>query len=198
MEITSGTKQNFVSTLTFIVGVALTTLCFFFISCGASTQSQKWPIAEISSSHPTETTGTSESLEGSVSLPSSAKIKSERLRPLTGAFRNQQLQRFNALTSTRVSREYSLTFVSNCDLDVLKGFVAKGWSPIVFLDHGNTPRLWAMVGYDTSGRIQLVTWNLKNQSGADVARGIYIFRLEAEDTVAKNRTNAVGKILVAE
>ncbi|MCH8290105.1 Ig-like domain repeat protein [Candidatus Poribacteria bacterium] len=43
-----------------------------------------------------------------------------------------------------------------------------------------------------------VKWNLKNQSGADVARGIYIFRLEAEDTVAKNRTNAVGKILVAE
>ncbi len=45
---------------------------------------------------------------------------------------------------------------------------------------------------------QLVTWNLKNQAGAAVARGIYIFRLEAEDIATKNRSNAVGKILVIE
>ncbi len=43
-----------------------------------------------------------------------------------------------------------------------------------------------------------VTWDLKNQSGTDVARGVYIFRLEAEDTVTNNHTNAVGKILVVE
>ena len=45
---------------------------------------------------------------------------------------------------------------------------------------------------------QLVTWNMKNQSGANVARGVYIFRLEAEDTATNNRTNVVGKILVVE
>jgi methionine-rich copper-binding protein CopC len=45
---------------------------------------------------------------------------------------------------------------------------------------------------------QLVTWNLKNQAGAAVARGIYIFRLEAEDVATKNRSNAVGKMLVIE
>ena len=43
-----------------------------------------------------------------------------------------------------------------------------------------------------------VMWNLTNQSGVDVARGIYIFRLEAEDVVTSNRTNAVGKIVVVE
>ena len=43
-----------------------------------------------------------------------------------------------------------------------------------------------------------VTWDLTNQSGIDVARGIYIFRLEAEDIVTSNRTNAVGKIVVVE
>ena len=43
-----------------------------------------------------------------------------------------------------------------------------------------------------------VTWDLTNQSGTDVARGIYIFRLEAEDIVTSNRTNAVGKIVVVE
>ena len=43
-----------------------------------------------------------------------------------------------------------------------------------------------------------VRWDLTNQSGTDVARGIYIFRLEAEDVVTSNRTNAVGKIVVVE
>ena len=43
-----------------------------------------------------------------------------------------------------------------------------------------------------------VRWDLTNQSGTDVARGIYIFRLEAEDIVTSNRTNAVGKIVVVE
>ena len=45
---------------------------------------------------------------------------------------------------------------------------------------------------------QLVTWDLKNQAGAAVARGVYIFRLEAEDVATKNRSNAVGKMLVIE
>ena len=45
---------------------------------------------------------------------------------------------------------------------------------------------------------QLVTWNLENQSGADVARGVYVFRLEAQRAGAKERTNAIGKILVVE
>ena len=43
-----------------------------------------------------------------------------------------------------------------------------------------------------------VRWDLTNQSGVDVARGIYIFRLEAEDVVTSNRTNAVGKLVVVE
>ena len=45
---------------------------------------------------------------------------------------------------------------------------------------------------------QLVTWNLENQAGADVARGVYIFRLQAHRTGAEDRTNVVGKILVVE
>ena len=45
---------------------------------------------------------------------------------------------------------------------------------------------------------QLVTWNLENQSGADVARGVYIFRLEAQRTGSEERANVVGKVLVVE
>ena len=42
-----------------------------------------------------------------------------------------------------------------------------------------------------------IKWNLKNQSGTAVARGLYVFRLEAVNG-AGNRANAVGKILVVD
>ncbi len=42
-----------------------------------------------------------------------------------------------------------------------------------------------------------VKWNLENQSGTAVARGLYVFRLEAVNG-AGNRANAVGKILVVD
>ncbi len=42
-----------------------------------------------------------------------------------------------------------------------------------------------------------VSWQLKNSAGNRVARGIYVFRLEAVDG-AGNRANAVGKILVVD
>ncbi len=44
---------------------------------------------------------------------------------------------------------------------------------------------------------QLVKWNLENQAGTPVARGIYVFRLEAINA-AGNRANVVGKVLVVE
>lgn len=44
---------------------------------------------------------------------------------------------------------------------------------------------------------QLVKWNLENQAGTSVARGLYIFRLEAVNS-AGNCANVVGKVLVVE
>ncbi len=44
---------------------------------------------------------------------------------------------------------------------------------------------------------QLLKWNLENQAGNAVARGLYIFHLEAINA-AGNSANAVGKVLVVE
>ena len=44
---------------------------------------------------------------------------------------------------------------------------------------------------------QLVKWNLENQAGISVARGLYVFRLEAINA-SGNRANVVGKVLVVE
>ena len=44
---------------------------------------------------------------------------------------------------------------------------------------------------------QLVKWNLENQAGNPVARGLYIFHLEAINA-AGNSANAVGKVLVVD
>ena len=42
-----------------------------------------------------------------------------------------------------------------------------------------------------------IKWNLENQAGTPIARGLYVFRLEAVNG-AGNRANAVGKILVVD
>ena len=44
---------------------------------------------------------------------------------------------------------------------------------------------------------QLLKWDLRNQAGNSVARGIYVFRLEAVNA-SGNRANVVGKVLVVD
>ena len=155
MGITSSTNQNVNSTLTFNIGISLTVLCFLFFGCGGSTRNDPYRIAEHKPTGSGKTAVPGKSVNQPSSLPPSAEVSQGRLRPLVDTFKSQQPQNLNALNATTVGKAYSLTIVSNCDLDVLKGFIVKGWAPIVSLRTGSRSQLWAMVGYGATGEIVL-------------------------------------------
>lgn len=155
MRITSTTNQSFNTAWTLNIGIYLTVLCFIFSGCGGSTRNDPYRIPELKPTGSGKTTVPQKSVKQTSSLPPSAEINRGQLRPLVETFKSQQPQNFNALNATTVGRAYSLTIVSNCDLDVLKGFIAKRWAPIVSLRTSGRSRLWAMVGYSPAGEVVL-------------------------------------------
>ena len=155
MRITSTTNQSFNTAWTLSIGIYLTVLCFIFFGCGGSTRNDPYRIPELKPTGSGKTTVPQKSVKQPSSLPPSAEINRGQLRPLVETFKSQQPQNFNALNATSVARAYSLTIVSNCDLDVLKGFIAKRWAPIVSLRTSGRSRLWAMVAYSPAGEVVL-------------------------------------------
>lgn len=155
MRITSTTNQSFNTAWTLSIGIYLTVLCFLLLGCGGSTRNDPYRIPELKPTGSGKTTVPQKSVKQPSSLPPSAEINRSQLRPLVETFKSQQPQNFNALNATSVGRAYSLTIVSNCDLDVLKGFIAKRWAPIVSLRTSGRPRLWAVVGYGQARDVTL-------------------------------------------
>ena len=151
MEITSRFSQYLNPVLRFRTGLLLVVFCFSFLSCGTSQRR----IAEHKPSGSAKANAPSEPAKGASSLPSDAEVNRSALRPLVETFKSQQPQDFNALNATTVGRAYSLTMVSNCDLDVLKGFIVKGWVPIVSLRSSSRSQLWAVVGYSAADQVVL-------------------------------------------
>ncbi|MDE0298793.1 MAG: hypothetical protein OXN17_09190 [Candidatus Poribacteria bacterium] len=155
MRITNPTNWCFNSAWTVSVGISLTVVCFLIFGCGGSPRNDPYRIAELKPSGTGKSTVPRKSVEQPSSLPASAEINRGQLRPLVETFESQQPQNLNALNATSVGRAYSLTIVSNCDLNVLKGFIARRWAPIVSLRTSGRPRLWAVVGYGQAGDVTL-------------------------------------------
>ena len=155
MRITNATNRSVNTAWMLSIGISLTVLCFVFFGCGGSTRNDPYHIAEHKPTGSGKTAVPGISVNEPSSLPPSAEVSQGRLRPLVDTFKSQQPQNFNALNATTVGRAYSLTMVSNCDLDVLKGFIVKGWAPIVSLRTSSRSQLWAIVGYGTAGEIVL-------------------------------------------
>ena len=95
------------------------------------------------------------------SLPDSATVQLQKLPYVRNAFKEAPrvgsrggLDDFYAMTRSRVQ---NLAIISNCSLDVLKAFTAKGWPPIVMIQfQGRSPEIVILSDYnDQLGEISL-------------------------------------------
>lgn len=128
-----------------LLGSSYSTVCacvasFVFvllaISCGPPPQGQ-YHVPE-SALAAAEKTTTPQSMQSDASLPKSATIHLQKMAYIRNAFKESPRTRsrtgladFHARTRGTVQHS---AIISNCSLDVLKAFVAKGWAPIVMIE----------------------------------------------------------------
>ena len=99
--------------------------------------------------------------QSQATLPESATVQLQKMPYVRNAFKQPPrvgsrggLDDFYAMTRSRVQ---NLAIISNCSLDVLKAFLAKGWSPIVMIQfQGRTPEIVILSDYnDQLGEVSL-------------------------------------------
>ena len=125
-------------------------LCLLLVSCGPAPQTGKMPpIPSANRSQPAaSTTG---------ALPASAAVDLTKKPLLKTFFRNEpDVNRLDDLYGTTRGQIENLSIVSNCDLAVLKAFVATGWAPVILSRSSSKGRLSVVMQYDdTNQQIQL-------------------------------------------
>ena len=108
------------------------------------------------------------------SLPDSATVQLQKMPYIRNAFKEPPrvgsrggLDDFYATTRGRVQ---NLAIISNCSLDVLKAFIAKGWPPIVMIQfQGRTPEIVILSDYND----QLSEMSLQNPASLNKRRLSY-------------------------
>ena len=88
-------------------------------------------------------------------LPAAANVELQRLPYLRNAFKEMPrvtprggLNDFHGMTRATVQHS---AIVSNCSMDVLKAFIAKGWAPIVRVQlEGRNPEILPITSYNDS------------------------------------------------
>lgn len=139
--------------------VVLLIFTLFAINCGPVPQGELY-IPETENTTAEETTIT-QSTQSEAKLPESATIDLKKHAYIRNAFKQRpRVTSRNALddfqTTTRRTVRHSAV-IANCSFDVLKGFIAKGWAPIVMVEfQGRTPEILPMSEYnDQSSMVSL-------------------------------------------
>ena len=139
--------------------VALLVFVLLSINCGPPPQGQ-YHVPETALAAAERNTRPS-SGQSQGSLPDSATVQLQKMPYVRNAFKEPPrvgsrggLDDFYATTRSRVQ---NLAIISNCSLDILKAFIAKGWSPIVMIQfQGRTPEILTLSDYnDQLGEISL-------------------------------------------
>lgn len=134
---------------TMSVGIILLVFVVLTINCGSPTKGQYYvpeTAATTAKARPTESRDTDSS------LPKAATVNLHELPYVKNVFKEPpQISRgglddFYVTTRGKVQHA---AIVSNCSFDVLKAFVAKGWTPIVMVQwQGRKPEILPMSRYD--------------------------------------------------
>ena len=139
--------------------VVLLTFALLSINCGPVPQGEYYiPETENTTAEKTTTT---ESTQSVAKLPESATIDLKKHAYIRNAFKQRpRVTSRNALddfqTTTRRTVRHSAV-IANCSFDVLKAFIAKGWTPIVMVEfQGRTPEILPLSEYnDQSSMVSL-------------------------------------------
>ena len=138
-------------------------LCLVLVSCGPAPQTGKMPpIPSANRSQPAaSTTG---------ALPASATVDVTKKPLLKTLFRDEpNVNRLEDLYGTTRGKVENLSIVSNCDLAVLKAFVATGWAPIIRSRGSGKGHLSAVMGYDDANQQIQIGNPLAAQGGRRLA-----------------------------
>ena len=131
-------------------------LCVLLVSCGPPPQTGKLPpipsanrSQPASASAPTKTRTTSAMASATQGLPAAAAVDVTKKPLLKTFFRNEPgFNRLEDLYATTRGQVQNLSVVSNCNLEVLKAFVATGWAPIILSRRSGKGHLTTVMQYD--------------------------------------------------
>ena len=123
-------------------------LCILLVSCGPPPQTGKLPpIPSANRSQPASASAPTRMRAGT--LPSSAAVDVTKKPLLKAFFRGQpDVNRLDDLYGTTRGKVQNLSVVSNCDLDVLKAFLATGWAPVILSRRSGKGYLTTIMRYD--------------------------------------------------
>ena len=135
-------------------------LCLLLVSCGPPPQTGKMPpIPSANRSQPASTSAPTKTRTASATgaLPASAAIDVTKKPLLKALFRNEpNVTRLEDLYATTRGQVQNLSVVSNCNLEVLKAFVATGWAPIILSRRSGKGHLTTVMQYnDADQQIQI-------------------------------------------
>ena len=127
-------------------------LCLLLVSCGPPPQTGKLPpIPSANRSQPASTSAPTKTRTASATgtLPASAAVDVTKKPLLKAFFRSPpDVTRIEDLYGTTRGKVQNLSVVSNCNLDVLKAFLATDWAPIILSRRSGKGYLTAVMQYD--------------------------------------------------
>ena len=132
--------------------VFILALCILLVSCGPPPQTGKLPpIPSANRSQPASASAPTKTRPASATgaLPASAAIDVTRKPLLKTLFRAElEVNRLEDVYAMTRGKIQNLSIVSNCDLEMLKAFVATGWSPVIRSRRSGKGHLSVVIGYD--------------------------------------------------